>query len=59
VAIGAFDLDSFQPRARRGAAGLAAIGAFIPTSGKLGIDEFVKKRVSDMRFAFDSAQSRP
>jgi thiamine-phosphate diphosphorylase len=59
VGIGGLDLASIPSLARTGAAGLAAIGAFIPTSGKLGIDEFVKKRVSDMRFAFDSAQSRP
>jgi thiamine-phosphate pyrophosphorylase len=59
VGIGGLELASIPSLARTGAAGLAAIGAFIPTSGKLGIDEFVKKRVSDMRFAFDSAQSRP
>ncbi|HEX7284414.1 MAG TPA: thiamine phosphate synthase [Vicinamibacterales bacterium] len=59
VGIGGLDLASIPSLARTGAAGLAAIGAFIPTTGKLGIEEFMKKRVSDMRFAFDSAQSRP
>ena len=59
VGIGGLDLASIPSLVRTGAAGVAAIGAFIPTTGKLGIEEFVKKRVADMRFAFDSAQSRP
>lgn len=59
VGIGGLDLASIPLLARTGAAGVAAIGAFIPASGELGIEEFVKKRVMDMRFAFDSAQSRP
>ena len=59
LGIGGLDLPSIPSLAATGAAGLAAIGAFIPPAGQSGISEFVKKRVSDMRFAFDSAQSEP
>jgi thiamine-phosphate pyrophosphorylase len=59
LGIGGLDLDSIPSLARTGAAGLAAIGAFIPPLGESGIAEFVKKRVSDMRFAFDSALTDP
>jgi hypothetical protein len=38
---------------------LAGVGAFIPPPGQSGVEEFVKKRVTEMRFAFDSAQSQP
>jgi thiamine-phosphate diphosphorylase len=59
LGIGGLDLGSIPSLAATGAAGLAAIGAFIPTAGHSGLSEFVKKRVIDMRFAFDSAQTRP
>jgi thiamine-phosphate diphosphorylase len=59
VGIGGLDLASIPSLARTGAAGLAAIGAFIPMTGTSGFEEFVKKRVTDMRFAFDSAQPQP
>jgi thiamine-phosphate diphosphorylase len=59
LAIGGLDLESIPSLAASGAAGLAAIGAFIPPTGNTGLEEFLKKRVTDMRFAFDSAQSRP
>ncbi len=59
LGIGGLDLGSIVPLAVTGAAGLAAIGAFIPPAGHAGLSEFVKKRVIDMRFAFDSAQSDP
>jgi thiamine-phosphate pyrophosphorylase len=54
LAIGGIDLPSMRLVASSGAAGLAAIGAFIPTAGQ-DIYEFVQKRVIDMRLGFDSA----
>lgn len=59
LGIGGLDLPSIPSLAATGAAGLAAIGAFIPPAGQSGVSEFVKKRVIDLRFAFDSAQSEP
>jgi thiamine-phosphate diphosphorylase len=59
LGIGGLDLGSVRSLAAVGAAGLAAVGAFIPPPGQSGLEEFVKKRVIDMRFAFDSAQSQP
>jgi len=54
LAIGGIDLRSMSSLALSGAAGLAAVGAFIPTAGQ-DIYEFVQKRVIDMRLGFDSA----
>ena len=54
LAIGGIDLPSMRLVASSGAAGLAAVGAFIPTAGQ-DIYEFVQKRVIDMRLGFDSA----
>jgi thiamine-phosphate pyrophosphorylase len=59
LGIGGLDVDSLPLLAASGAAGLAAIGAFIPRSGSGGLKEFVKKRVTDMRFVFDSAPTDP
>ena len=59
LGIGGLDLGSIPSLAATGAAGLAAIGAFIPPAGQSGLSEFVKKRVIDMRFAFDSSQTEP
>lgn len=59
LGIGGLDLGSIPSLAATGAAGLAAIGAFIPPAGQSRLSEFVKKRVIDMRFAFDSAQTDP
>jgi thiamine-phosphate pyrophosphorylase len=59
LGIGGLDLDSIPSLAASGAAGLAAIGAFIPATRDLGLAEFVKKRVTDMRFVFDSAPTDP
>ena len=62
LGIGGLDLESIPSLAASGAAGLAAIGAFIPTAGvesESGLKEFVKKRVTDMRFVFDSAPTDP
>ena len=59
LGIGGLDLGSIPLLAASGAAGLAAIGAFIPPPGNGELKEFVKKRVTDMRFAFDSAPTDP
>lgn len=59
LGIGGLDLDSIPLLAATGAAGLAAIGAFIPPPGQGDLQEFVKKRVTDMRFVFDSAPTDP
>ena len=59
LGIGGLDLASIPSLAAAGAAGLSAIGAFIPPAGHSDVSEFVKKRVIDMRFAFDSAQPDP
>jgi thiamine-phosphate diphosphorylase len=52
LAIGGIDLPSMGLLASSGAAGLAAVGAFIPPAGQ-EIDEFVHKRVAGMRLGFD------
>ncbi len=57
LGIGGLDLVSIPSLAASGAAGLAAVGAFIPTAGSGGFQEFVKKRVIELRLAFDSAQT--
>ena len=59
LAIGGLGLDSIPMLAASGAAGLAAIGAFIPAAGDPGLEGFLKNRVKDLRFAFDSAKSQP
>jgi thiamine-phosphate pyrophosphorylase len=63
LGIGGLDIDSIPSLAASGAAGLAAIGAFIPPPGVASTDrrlaDFVKKRVTDLRFVFDSAPTDP
>ena len=59
LAIGGLGLESIPLLAASGAAGLAGIGAFIPTAGETGLEEFLQNRIKDMRFAFDSAESQP
>jgi thiamine-phosphate diphosphorylase len=54
LAIGGIDLPSMPIVAASGAAGVAAIGAFIPRAGET-LSNFVQKRVIDMRLGFDSA----
>ena len=56
LAIGGIDVPSTPLVAATGAAGVAAIGAFIPTRGQ-GLAEFVQKRVIEMRLGFDSEDS--
>lgn len=54
LAIGGIDLPSIPFVAASGAAGVAAIGAFVPDADQ-GLSEFVQKRVIAMRLGFDSA----
>ena len=56
LAIGGIDLPSIPLVAVCGAAGVAAIGAFIPGAGER-LSEFVQKRVIDLRLGFDSEHS--
>jgi thiamine-phosphate pyrophosphorylase len=57
LGIGGLDVSSAPMVRSSGAAGLAAIGAFIPTGGK-SVSEFVQKRVRDLRFALDPTARR-
>jgi len=56
LAIGGISLPSIPLVSVSGAAGVAAIGAFIPGAGER-LAEFVQKRVIDMRLGFDSEHS--
>ena len=58
LAIGGIDVPSIPLVAASGAAGIAAIGAFIPQAGQ-GLAEFMQRRVSELRLGFDSAQLVP
>lgn len=53
LAIGGLDVSSMPLVVASGAAGMAAIGAFIPTGGQ-DVSEFVQKRVHELRFALES-----
>lgn len=55
LGIGGLDVRSIPLLAGSCAAGLAAIGAFIPPAGQQ-LRPYVQKRVEDMRFAFDSTR---
>lgn len=57
LGIGGLDLPSIPLLASSCAAGLAAIGAFIPAAGA-DVTEFVQNRVNALRLAFDSAPRR-
>ena len=57
IGIGGLDVGSIPLLAASGAAGLAAIGAFIPAGGE-SVSEFVQKRVRNLRFALDNALHR-
>jgi thiamine-phosphate diphosphorylase len=57
LGIGGLDIPSIPLLAASRAAGMAAIGAFIPRAGD-DITEFVQKRVNGLRLAFDSASLR-
>jgi thiamine-phosphate diphosphorylase len=55
LGIGGLNASAIPMLAATGAAGLAAIGAFIPAAGD-DVADFVKNRVSAMRKAFDSTR---
>lgn len=57
LGIGGLDTNSVPLLAASGARGMAAVGAFIPSGGE-SVAEFVQKRVSDLRFALESATRR-
>jgi thiamine-phosphate diphosphorylase len=57
LGIGGLDLSTVPLLASTSAAGLAAIGAFIPAAGE-DVTENVQNRVNAMRLAFDSARRR-
>jgi thiamine-phosphate diphosphorylase len=58
IGIGGLDVSSIPLLARSCAGGLAGIGVFIPGPGE-AVTELIKKRVSEMRFAFDSVRGVP
>jgi thiamine-phosphate pyrophosphorylase len=58
LGIGGLDIPSIPLLAASRAAGMAAVGAFVP-SARDDITEFVQKRVKALRLAFDSALRRP
>lgn len=58
LGIGGLDVLSIPLLASTGAAGLAAVGAFIPAAGE-DLTKFVQNRVKAMRLAFDSTSRRP
>ncbi|MEP6782786.1 MAG: thiamine phosphate synthase [Acidobacteriota bacterium] len=57
LGIGGLNLSSVPLVVESSAAGMAAIGAFIPSADE-DLSEFVQKRVSGLRLAFDSGRSR-
>jgi thiamine-phosphate pyrophosphorylase len=57
LGIGGLDERAVPLLTSSGAAGLAAIGAFIPAGGE-SVSDFVQKRVQDLRFALDRAPHR-
>ena len=57
LGIGGLDVASIPLLRASGAAGLAAIGAFIPVGGT-SVSEFVQKRVQELRFALDHSARR-
>jgi thiamine-phosphate pyrophosphorylase len=58
LGIGGLDVRSIPLLASTCAAGLAAVGAFIPATGE-DLAKFVQNRVTAMRLAFDSVSGRP
>jgi thiamine-phosphate diphosphorylase len=57
LGIGGLDIPSIPLLAATCAAGMAAVGAFIPTAGE-DVTEFVQKRVAELRFALESTSGR-
>jgi thiamine-phosphate diphosphorylase len=58
LGIGGLDLPSIPLLVTAGAAGMAAIGAFIPTASGGDVAENVQNRVTALRFALESATPR-
>ena len=58
LGIGGLDVADMRLLASAGAAGMAAVGAFIPGGGE-DITRFVQERVKELRFAFDSTGQHP
>jgi thiamine-phosphate pyrophosphorylase len=59
LAIGGVDKATLAQVAKSGAAGFAAIGAFIPGATDGQVTEFLQKRLAELRKTFDSAHSVP
>lgn len=57
LGIGGLDIPSIPLLAATCAAGMAAVGAFIPAAGE-DVTEFVQKRVAELRFALESVSRR-
>ena len=57
LGIGGLDVRSIPLLRASGAAGMAAVGTFIPSSGD-GVSEFVQKRVAALRFALETSARR-
>lgn len=57
LAIGGVSGEHVEAVTRAGAAGVAAIGAFLPCRGSDDIMTCVQKKVTALRFAFDSAST--
>lgn len=55
LGIGGLDISSVWLLAASCAAGMAAVGAFVPSAGD-DVSEFVQKRVNGLRLAFDSVK---
>jgi thiamine-phosphate diphosphorylase len=59
LGIGGLDLSSIPLLTSAGAAGMAAIGAFMPQVAGGDVNENVQKRVTALRFALETATPRP
>jgi len=59
LGIGGLDLTSIPLLASAGAAGMAAIGAFMPQVAGGDVAKNVQKRVAALRFALETATKRP
>jgi thiamine-phosphate pyrophosphorylase len=57
LGIGGLDISSMPLLTASGAAGMAAVGAFVPRAGE-DVRAFVQNRVNGLRLAFDSAPRR-
>jgi len=57
LGIGGLDVRSIPLLRASGAAGMAAVGTFIPSGGD-GVSEFVQKRVTALRFALETSARR-